>query len=403
MMDFDRRTFLRLGSAACLPLMFPGVRTWALDEETASNTALGDRVLILVELQGGNDGLNTVIPYRDERYKKLRPRIAVADSKVMDLGNHLGMHDALSALGESWEASEMCWILGLGYPEPNRSHFRSIEIWETGSDSDEELTDGWLSRLLSGADKDPTRAADGIVLGGGDAGPFYGATTRVIHLDDPASFARQARQIPEIARGMDARKALGHLLDVQEDVKRAALVIEQKRASAPALGVKFPTSRFGKRCEIAATLVAAGVPCPLIKLSHGGFDTHTDQPRRHPRLLGELAQGLAALRKALIQSGDWGRVLISTYSEFGRRAKENGNQGTDHGTAAPHLMMGGQVKGGFAGSQPDLGQLQKNDLIYTTDYRRLYATIEQQWFQMDPNSKVSRGQSPLAILRGKSL
>ncbi|MBT6785091.1 MAG: Twin-arginine translocation pathway signal sequence domain-containing protein, partial [Planctomycetes bacterium] len=147
-MKFDRRAFLRLGGAACLPLLVPGVRTWAIDEETAATAALGDRVLILVELQGGNDGLNTVIPFRDERYKKLRPKIAVADSHVMDLGNHLGMNDAMANLGESWEAGDACWILGLGYPQPNRSHFRSIEIWETGSDSDENLTDGWLGRLI---------------------------------------------------------------------------------------------------------------------------------------------------------------------------------------------------------------------------------------------------------------
>jgi uncharacterized protein (DUF1501 family) len=402
-MEFDRRTFLRLGGAACLPLMFPGVRTWALDEQTASRAALGDRILILVELQGGNDGLNTVIPYRDERYKELRPKIAVPDSKIIDLGNHLGMNDALSPLADAWEAGEASWILGLGYPQPNRSHFRSIEIWETGSDSDEELRDGWLSRLIQGAARDPGRAADGIVLGGGDSGPFYGGSTRVIHLDDPVSFARQARAVPDIARGEDARKALGHLLEVQKDVKRAALVIEEKRAGAPKHGVKFPTTRFGKRCEIAASLVTAAVPCPLIKLSHGGFDTHTDQPRRHPRLLAELAAGLAALRKALMASGDWDRVLISTYSEFGRRARENGNQGTDHGTAAPHLMMGGQVKGGFAGAQPDLGELVKNDLIYTTDYRRLYATIEQDWFGLEANPSVSRGAVPLSVLREQPL
>ena len=153
-MNFDRRTFLRLGGAACLPLMFPGVRTWALDEQSVEEAALANRILILVELQGGNDGLNTVIPYRDERYRQLRPRIAVPDSKVIDLGNHLGMNDALRPLEKAWEEQEACWILGLGYPNPNRSHFRSIEIWETGSDSDEELADGWLARLLSGLSKD---------------------------------------------------------------------------------------------------------------------------------------------------------------------------------------------------------------------------------------------------------
>lgn len=398
-MNFDRRTFLRLGGAACLPLMFPGVRTWALDEQSVEEAALANRILILVELQGGNDGLNTVIPYRDERYRQLRPRIAVPDSKVIDLGNHLGMNEALRPLEKAWDSQDACWILGLGYDNPNRSHFRSIEIWETGSDSDEELTDGWIARLLSGLDKDSQRAADGVILGGGDSGPLYGPGSRVIHLDDPTKFARAARSVPDVARSKDAQKALEHLLDVQEDVKRSARIIEEKRAKAPDLGVKFPNNRFGERCKIAATLVAANVPCPIIKLSHNGFDTHSDQPRRHPRLLGELASGLAALRQALIQSGHWDRVLISTYSEFGRRAKENGSQGTDHGTAAPHLLLGGGVKGGFAGTQPDLGNLVKNDLVHTTDYRQLYAAIEQNWFELKANPDVTRGASPLSVFR----
>jgi uncharacterized protein (DUF1501 family) len=190
---------------------------------------------------------------------------------------------------------------------------------------------------------------------------------------------------------------------VQADIKRSARVIEEKRAKAPDLGVQFPQSKFGKRCEIAASLVTSGVPCPLIKLSHGGFDTHTDQLRRHPQLLTELATGLAALRTALIASGDWDRVLISTYSEFGRRANENGSEGTDHGTAAPHLLLGGRVKGGLAGAQPDLGTLEKNDLVFTTDYRQLYATIEQQWFQLPANPLISRGARPLPVLREKPL
>ncbi|MGE4619422.1 MAG: DUF1501 domain-containing protein [Planctomycetota bacterium] len=400
-MNFDRRTFLRVGGAACLPLMFPGVKTWALDEKSAQDSLMASRILILVELQGGNDGLNTVIPFRDERYRQLRPRIAVPNSNIIDLGNHLGMNEAFKPLENAWDDDQACWVLGLGYPNPNRSHFRSIEIWETGSDSDEELTDGWLARLLAGINRDPNRAADGVILGGGDSGPLYGAGTRVIHLDDPASFARAAREVPEVARGNDARKALEHLLDVQEDVKRAARIIEEKRSQAPDLGIKFPNTRFGKRCQIAASMVAADVPCPIIKLSHTGFDTHTDQPRKHPRLLRELAEGLAALRKALIASGHWDRVLVSTYSEFGRRAKENGSQGTDHGTAAPHLLLGGQIRGGFAGAQPDLGKLVKNDLVHTTDYRQLYASIEQDWFGLEAHPQIARGATPLPIFRRK--
>ena len=401
-MEFDRRTFLHLSGGACLPWLVPGVEAWAFDDPQQKQLKvapeLRERTLILVELQGGNDGLNTVIPLRDERYRELRPRIGLNKNQIIELDSKQGMHSSLKPLTEAWEAEEANWILGLGYPDPNRSHFRSIEIWETGSDSDEELQEGWLTRMLK-AQPDPERAAEGIIIGGGDAGPLYGTGLRVINMDDPEKFSRQARAVPEVARGTDARKALEHLLDVQDDIKKAAGIIEEKIQASPDHGVRFPGTRFGQRCKIAAEMVTSGVPCPVIKISIGGFDTHNNQLNRHSRLLTELADGLAALRKALIATGKWDHTLISTYSEFGRRARENGSEGTDHGTAAPHLLLGGNIKGGFSGKQPDLGKLVRDDLIHTTDYRRLYATIEQKWFGLKGRSEVSRGAKPLDVIR----
>ena len=230
-MEFDRRTFLHLSGGACLPWLVPGVEAWAFDDPQQKQLkvapGLRERTLILVELQGGNDGLNTVIPLRDERYRELRPRIGLKKNQIIELDSKQGMHSSLKPLTEAWEAEEANWILGLGYPDPNRSHFRSIEIWETGSDSDEELQEGWLTRMLK-AQPDPERAAEGIIIGGGDAGPLYGTGLRVINMDDPEKFSRQARAVPEVARGTDARKALEHLLDVQDDIKKAAGIIEEK-------------------------------------------------------------------------------------------------------------------------------------------------------------------------------
>ena len=401
-MTLDRRTFLHLGGASFVPWLIPGVELWAMNEDSSDKSAIGarlqDRILILVELQGGNDGLNTVVPFRNERYKQLRPKIGLKPKNIIELESHLGINSALAPLTEAWEDGDACWILGLGYPKPNRSHFRSIEIWETGSDSDEEIADGWLARMLKDH-SDPHRAADGIVIGGGDTGPLFGNDLRVLNMDDPEDFSKQARTVPEVAQGKDARKALEHLIEVQKDINKAAGIIDDKIKSGPNHGVRFPDTRFGRRCSVAADLVASGVPCPVIKLSIGGFDTHSDQLNKHSRLLAELSGGLSALRQALKATGIWERSLISTYSEFGRRARENGSQGTDHGTAAPHLVMGGAVQGGFAGRYPDLGKLDKDDLIHTTDYRRLYATIEQKWFELPPREDVARGAKPLEILK----
>jgi len=393
----DRRDFIRIGGLSCLPLLSGtafGRAFAALGDEPATAVAVPGtfgigperRILILVELSGGNDGLNTVVPHRDERYRALRPRLALPADELVPLGDDLALHGALRPLAAAWEARELAVVQGLGYPAPNRSHFRSIEIWETGSSSDEYLGDGWLVRTLRGVERPKERAADSIILGRDDPGPLDGEGLSNIVLGEPGEFAREARRL-DPTPGPGGRSALDHILEVNDEILRAAEVIEERRKRAPALGVTFPTTRFGRQCETAAQLLAAELPIAVVKLFHGGFDTHANQLPAHARLLGELAGGLAALREALAKAGVWDRVLVSTYSEFGRRAGENGSNGTDHGTAAPHFVLGGKVKGGLHGATPDLGKLDDGDLRFTTDYRRLYATIREKWWG-------STGESP---------
>ena len=400
----DRRDFIRLGGLACLPLLsdplFARAASWLDDEpEPAAPGTFGlgahGRAVILVELSGGNDGLNTVVPHRDDRYRELRPRLALDSDTLVPLTDELGLHRSLAPLAEAWSAEDLAVVQGLGYPRPNRSHFRSIEIWETGSDSNEFLGDGWLARSLPVDQRPEGRIADSILLGKDNPGPLDGANMTNIVLKNPKDFARKARRLKPVP-GHAGHRALDKILDVNEEIRGAAKSIEERRKAAPKLGVNFPSNNFGKQCETAAQLLTGEVPVSIIKLFHGGFDTHANQLPNHARLLSQLADGLAALRNALQKAGLWDRVLISTYSEFGRRANENGSNGTDHGTAAPHFVLGGQVKGGLYGKHPDLGKLEKKDLVFTTDYRRLYATIQKDWWDL-PSTNFE-GYQPLGLI-----
>ncbi len=386
-----RRDFLKMAGAAPLALVSPG-----LFAAPVGDGAHWDRILVLVELKGGNDGLNMVVPYADAEYYALRPRLAVAREQVLQLSERVGFNPVLEPLMKGWEGKDLAVALGVGYENPNRSHFRSIEIWETGSDSDEYVAEGWISRLFAQHKPAVPMAAEGIVIGEG-SGPLVGANVRTIAMEDPQSFVRQAAKL-EAPHEVRSNKALAHLLAVQAETRAAATELERKVKAAPALKATFPRHALGRRLETTAKLLAGGVPLAVIKVSHGSFDTHSNQRANHDRLLGELAGGLAAFREAMVEAGLWNRVMVMTYSEFGRRARENGSAGTDHGTAAPHLVMGGRVKGGLYGEQPALAALENGDLKHSLDYRCMYATVAEEWWGVGGDFLGDRKYKPLGCI-----
>ncbi|MCA8962592.1 MAG: DUF1501 domain-containing protein, partial [Planctomycetes bacterium] len=247
---------------------------------------------------------------------------------------------------------------------------------------------GWLSDLLARASLPESHAADGIVVGGTKLGPLAGTALRTIAMDRPSEFIEKARSLRPITNDVDG--PLGELARRRRDVRHAASIIEARLAATEAPQGKFPNDRLGRQFEVAARLLCSDVPTRVIKLSIGGFDTHTNQAGSHQRLLGTLAEGLVAFESALRRSGHWDRVLVLTYSEFGRRAGENGSRGTDHGTAAPHFAVGGSVRGGLHGTTPSLTDLDRGDLKFTVDYRRLYATIAHRWWNL-PREWVEGG------------
>lgn len=365
-----RRDFLGLAGAACMGAWVPALAATARAPQW-------QRILVLIELSGGNDGLNTVIPYADARYRALRPRLAIARDSVLQLSEQIGLNPALEALLPAWRAHQLAIVQGVGYPHPNRSHFRSIEIWESGSDSDEIVTDGWLTRLFAANPPPAKFAAHGIVLGQAGAGPLAGKNARTVVLQTRERFVRAAERLNATPAGAPDNSALAHLLTVRAETRRAAAALTHG-AGAPL--PEFPGSRLGRQLHEAAGILAAGTSVAVLKLAHGSFDTHSNQRGTHDRLLRELAEGLAAFRDALIALQLWERVLILTYSEFGRRAAENGSQGTDHGTAAPQFVLGGSVRGGLYGQAPSLTRLADGDLEHHVDFRSLYLTVARRWW-----------------------
>ena len=384
----NRRDFLSTVGAATVASIVPAS---AFAQRAGASY---NRLLVLVELKGGNDGLNTVVPYADAQYYALRPRLAIPRDQVLQLDAQAGLHPSLEPLMAMWENRELAVVQSVGYPNANLSHFRSIEIWDTASKSSEYLGDGWLARAFAAAPAPRSFAADGVVVGGAEMGPFAGGATRAIALTDTQQFLRQARLAAPAGQAGNA--ALQHILRVEHHIVQAAAGLNGNHAFV----VEFPRTAFGNAVRTAAQVVASKAGVAAIKVSLNGFDTHSNQPGTQARLLKDLADGLAALRSALVEIGRWDSTLIMTYAEFGRRPRENRSNGTDHGTANAHFLLGGRVKGGLYGPPPALSRLDgSGNLPFAVDFRDVYATVLDRWWGADSAGALKGRFAALDIVR----
>ena len=346
------------------------------------------RRLILVELSGANDGLNTVIPINDNRYFEIRPNIALSKDKVFDIGNDLALNSELQPLDPALQSGDMAVIQGLGYPGQNRSHFKSIALWETGGDGSQAGKNGWLTEDIEGMTGSDKLDAHGISLDGG-MGVFLsssGVWLSMTSLNQFSSLSATTEKLASNTQTNSANPALSMIMDRGNALNNSMASISSKiKRLNRHRDIRYDAGEFGRQAAMAAQLIDAGIDAPVLKIKLDGFDTHEHQIWRHPNLLRDLGRGLAGLRKSLIRSGHWESTLIMTYSEFGRRALENESEGTDHGTAAPHFMLSGAIKGGIWGVHPDLGDLVEGDMKFTMDYRSVYASILSDWFKIPLN------------------
>jgi len=383
-----RRDFFKALGFVPLASQFPNLAF------AAAPQANYQRLLVLIELKGGNDGLNTVVPYADAAYYDLRPRLGVQRDAVLQLDEKFGLHPALQPLLAVWQSRELALVHGVGYPQPNLSHFRSIEIWDTASPANEYLPDGWLTRAFATHPVPKVFAADGVVIGSQELGPLAGNGTRAIALANTEQFLHQA-WLADDPGAKTRNAALAHILKVESDVVQAAAGLNSQYV----FRTDFPKHPFGNAIKTAAQVVANKSSVAVVRVTHNGFDTHSAQPGTQQRLLKELAEGLLAFKTAMLELNRWNDTLIMTYGEFGRRAQENGSLGTDHGTANVQFVLGGRVKGGFHGQAPDLQRLEGGNLVHSVDFRSLYATAIEKWWGVNSRSALNGQFAPLDLLR----
>ncbi|MFP3564198.1 DUF1501 domain-containing protein [Paraburkholderia sp. SIMBA_030] len=411
-----RRSFLSMGAAASATLWLPrAFGAQAMAPGAPMKRGYGN-LLILVELKGGNDGLNTVIPFADPTYYQLRKSIGIKREQAIQLDERTALHPSLQPLMPLWQSRQLAIVQGVSYAQPNLSHFRSIEIWDTASRSDQYLREGWLTRAFAQTPVPPGFVADGVVIGSAEMGPLANGA-RAIALVNPAQFVKASRLATPVSLH-ERNPELAHILDVENDIVKAADRLRPTQGQAQ-LKTVFPGGAFGASIKTAMQVLAAsdaskevplrdtpqgqprsGQGVAAIRLTLNGFDTHQNQPGQQAALLKQLAEGFASMKSALVELGRWDDTLVMTYAEFGRRPRENQSNGTDHGTVAPHFVMGGRVRGGLYGVPPVLARLDGNgNLPVGIDFRQLYATVLGPWWGLDASTILQQRFEPLPLLR----
>jgi uncharacterized protein (DUF1501 family) len=364
-------------------------------------------ILVLVQLAGGNDGLNTLIPYEDADYYRLRPTIGITKDKALRVSDTLGLHPSCAAMHGLFNDGKLALVQNVGYPNPNRSHFRSTEIWETASNSEEFLGTGWVGRFMDNACAGmPADSHDpvGIHITSGLPQSFLGTQDHPTFGMQPNLGNRREneenRKLLESMASAPAESAEGGAATFLKHTLMDALVTEKKVQRVLGdykPGAPYPGTAFANSLRSVAALIAAGIPTRVYFVSLSGFDTHSNQISQQANLLTQLSEGLAAFQKDLEAHKLDGQVSTMTFSEFGRRPSENESRGTDHGTAAPLFVMGSRIKGGLHGTAPSLKLERNQDLTFSTDFRQVYATMLGQWLEC-PAEPVLGGKFPVLPL-----
>lgn len=376
-----RREFIQVSSMATTALLLPRFMQASGPLLPATN----GKKLVVVQLSGGNDGLNTIVPYRNDIYYRLRPELGIKPDGLLTLNDELGMNNAMSGMKNLFDRGWLTIINNVGYPNPDRSHFRSMDIWTTGSGSNEFLTTGWVGRYLdascSGCAK-PTTAIEiddslSLALKGNRANGLALHNVNLFY-----SMVNDARQFNNSAF-MSSNDNLNYLYKTLAETTDSAAYLNEKsniyKSSAP-----YPDSGFAKDLKIIAELIISGVDTSIYYTSLAGFDTHVNQTGQQSARLKELSDGLNVFVNDLKSNNRFDEVTVFVFSEFGRRVAQNASNGTDHGTANNVFVISSQLKkAGLFNQTPDLGVLDQGDLIHQVDFRQIYATLLNRWLTAD--------------------
>lgn len=406
-MPSNRRTFLRqVGACGLLSLGAAPPALLSRIAQAASESA-GEGILVVVELAGGNDGLNTVIPWGDDLYHRARPGIAIGEGGLLKIDDYLGLHPGLTELKERYDEGQVAILQGIGYPNPDRSHFRSMDIWHSAQSEVETPTVGWLGAAL---DQDAERYAGRMpaMAIGSDQRPLamtaYEVNVPCVQrleeyrlragLGDAADADTRQRALRELASpAAESASDLDFLRRTTTTALDSAQKIEEVLSRGPG-NISYPGTGLAQKLQSVARVIASDLGTRLFFVSLGGFDTHSQQAGTHQNLLAELSGAVDAFFRDLEDQQLADRVTLMTFSEFGRRVDENGSLGTDHGAASQMFVVGPQVKGGLVGEHPSLSDLGDGDLKFHTDFRSVYATLLERWLEI-PAQPVLGAEFPM--------
>jgi uncharacterized protein (DUF1501 family) len=439
-----RREFMRtavLGGAlswtvpAFLASTFSALEADAADRATQITTGKDSTILVVLQMAGGNDGLNTVVPYNNDDYHRSRPRIGLQAKDILKINDSIGLHPGLAGFKALYDAGHLSIIQGVGYPNPNRSHFRSTEIWQTAADSDKNEHYGWIGRYFDNAcpGADPTV---GVNVGNQMPQAFAAKHPMGVSLQNPQNYRFVSNERPNPGEnmssteesyrklnGMDEQPMVsadensgGSIGAISGSVKRSGSAIDFLERTALDAQISsdkirdiagrvenkavYPNSQLANSLKLVAKLIGGGLPTRIFYASQGGYDTHTNQVGTQQRLLQDLGDSMKAFYEDMKAQGNSSRVLVMTFSEFGRRVSENANGGTDHGAAAPMFILGDKVKAGLLGKYPGLApaDLYQGDIKYNVDFRSVYAGVLERWLKTKSVPVLGRQFEPLPIV-----
>lgn len=399
-MYIKRKKFIQIGSLATASLMVP---KFLKAFESPARVMPGNKVVVVLQLSGGNDGLNTVIPYRNDLYYKARPRLGILRDKALSLTDETGLHPALTAFKELYDDGSLSILNNVGYPNPDRSHFRSMDIWHTASQSTEYWSQGWVGRYLDAQCKGCDKPTQAIELDDVLSLALKGENIKGIAVKDPRRLYGTAnekffREVMKNHKDEAGEQPVDYLYKTMAETLSSADYIFQQSRLHPS-NADYPKTDLGNSLKTIASLIFSEINTKVYYVSLGSFDTHINQEAQQQRLFTEMNDAVKSFVKDLKEQHRFEDVLLFTFSEFGRRVEQNASGGTDHGTANNmFLVSGGLKKKGVLNPMPDLANLNEGDLKYNVDFKNVYATILNKWLQADDQTILGRKYEYLGFI-----
>jgi uncharacterized protein (DUF1501 family) len=398
-MLIKRRSFIKGSGLATASLLMPRF-LHALDEE--EKVPPGNKVLVVLQLSGGNDGLNTIIPYRNDIYYKARPVIGIAKDKAIRLTDDAGLHPSLDYLGQLFQEGELSVLNNVGYPEPDRSHFRSMDIWHSASGSNEYWQTGWLGRWLDEQCKNCEHSTQAVEIDDMLSLALKGNSRNGFAFKDPRKLYQASRSpfLDDLLNAHDREHkeyTASYLYKTLANTKKStAYIFEQSRQVATGV---YPSHELGRHLKTVASLILSDINTKVYYVSIGSFDTHVGQDVRQTRLFKQINEGLQAFIGDLKKNNRFEDVLVMSFSEFGRRVAQNASRGTDHGAANTMFFISGGLKQqGMLNELDDLTSLSAGDLQYKIDFRRVYSTVLERWLNVKAEPILGAAFEPLRFI-----